>query len=200
MMRCNISQRVPQHPVVSVKSGHVFERSLIEKYIDEHGRCPITGEPLRKDDLVAVHGASPDTTVASSGSLGAASVPTLLERLQAEWEGVALEQFTLRQQVTQMQQELAHALQQYDAACRVIARLSKEVATLRGEEASGASAAASAAVVVVPPTVMRVMDDVEAAERKNRKQPYGGGAVDSQHVSRLCRPRGDVAGRVECLR
>lgn len=171
MLRCNICQRIPQHPVVSAKSGHIFERSLIEKYIDEHGRCPITGEPLRREDLVSVQSADPDTSIATSGSLGAASVPTLLERLQAEWEGVALEQFTLRQQVTQLQQELAHALQQYDAACRIIAKLSKEVTTLRGEDGGAASAAAAAdAAVVVPTAVLHAMDDVEAAERKSRKQ------------------------------
>ncbi|KPI89882.1 putative WD-repeat protein [Leptomonas seymouri] len=170
MMRCNICQRVPQHPVVSVKSGHIFERSLIEKYIDEHSRCPITGEPLRKEDLVPVQGATPDTTVASSGSLGAASVPTLLERLQTEWEGVALEQFTLRQQVTQMQLELAHALQLYDAACRVIAKLSKELSVLRGVDGDAAAAPSDTPTVEVPPTVLRAMDGVEAAERKSRKQ------------------------------
>ncbi|TPP53944.1 Prp19/Pso4-like family protein [Leishmania donovani] len=100
MLRCNISQRVPTHPVVSVKSGLVFERSLVEKYVDEHGRCPVTGDPLRKEDLITAQGAAPDASIASSGSLGAASVPTLLERLQVEWEGVALEQFSLRQQET----------------------------------------------------------------------------------------------------
>lgn len=40
--------------MVSVKSGHVFERSLIEKYLKEYGKCPITGELLTQDDLVPV--------------------------------------------------------------------------------------------------------------------------------------------------
>ncbi|CAG9576864.1 conserved hypothetical protein [Leishmania major strain Friedlin] len=171
MLRCNISQRVPTHPVVSVKSGLVFERSLVEKYVDEHGRCPVTGDPLRKEDLITAQGAAPDASIASSGSLGAASVPTLLERLQVEWEGVALEQFSLRQQVTQLQLELAHALQQYDAACRVIARLSKELDSLRGGKAVAAEETDKGpAVVVVPAPVLRRMDAAEAAERQARKQ------------------------------
>ncbi|KAG5504514.1 hypothetical protein JKF63_04966 [Porcisia hertigi] len=171
MMRCHISQRIPTHPVVSVKSGLVFERSLIEKHIDECGRCPVTGEPLRKEDLVAAQGALPDVAMAASGSLGAASVPTLLERLQVEWEGVALEQFSLRQQVTQLQLELAHALQQYDAACRVIARLSKEIDSLRGGSTAGADEAnEGVSAVVVPAAVLQRMDAVEASERQARKQ------------------------------
>ncbi|KAG5501140.1 hypothetical protein GH5_04736 [Leishmania sp. Ghana 2012 LV757] len=171
MLRCNISQRVPTHPVVSIKSGLVFERSLVEKYIDEHGRCPITGDALCRQDLIAAQGAVPDASIAASGSLGAASVPTLLERLQTEWEGVALEQFSLRQQVTQLQLELAHALQQYDAACRVIARLSKELDTLRGGKALAAEEAyEGAAAVVVPVAVLRRMDIAEAAERQARRQ------------------------------
>ncbi|KAG5475485.1 hypothetical protein LSCM1_03605 [Leishmania martiniquensis] len=171
MLRCNISQRVPTHPVVSVKSGLVFERSLVEKYVDEHGRCPVTGDPLCREDLITAQGAVPDASVAASGSLGAASVPTLLGRLQVEWEGVALEQFSLRQQVTQLQLELAHALQQYDAACRVIARLGKELDALRGGQAMASEEAdEGAAAVVVPAAVLRRMDTAEAAERQACKQ------------------------------
>ncbi|GET89905.1 hypothetical protein, conserved [Leishmania tarentolae] len=171
MLRCNISQRVPTHPVVSTKSGLVFERSLIEKYLDEHGRCPVTGDPLHKEDLMTVQGAAPDVSIVSSGGLGAASVPTLLERLQMEWEGVALEQFSLRQQLTQLQLELAHALQQYDAACRVIARLSKELDSLRGGKGVAAEEADKGPdAVVVPAAVVRRMDAAEKAARHARKQ------------------------------
>ena len=37
-----------------MKSGHVYERRLILKYIQENGTDPITGEKLEEGDLVSV--------------------------------------------------------------------------------------------------------------------------------------------------
>lgn len=51
---CSVSQKPSQTPVVSSKSGLVFEKSTIEKYIDINGCCPITGEKLEYSDLVPV--------------------------------------------------------------------------------------------------------------------------------------------------
>ncbi|GIQ92152.1 hypothetical protein KIPB_015766, partial [Kipferlia bialata] len=42
-MYCNISGQVTDHPVVSTKSGHVYDKQLIERYIDKVGKCPATG-------------------------------------------------------------------------------------------------------------------------------------------------------------
>jgi pre-mRNA-processing factor 19 len=54
------------------------------------------------------------------------SVNGLLHTIQQEWDETVLEAFNLRQQLDTTRKELAHSLYQYDAACRVIARLIKE--------------------------------------------------------------------------
>ena len=82
----------------------------------------MTGEELTTDDLIdlktnrTVRPRPPTLT----------SIPSLLAVFQNEWDALALETYTLRQQLAQTRQELSTALYQHDAAVRVIARLSRE--------------------------------------------------------------------------
>ena len=51
-----VSHEVPDDPVLSTVSNHVFERRLIEKYIGETGADPINGEPLSEEQLIKING------------------------------------------------------------------------------------------------------------------------------------------------
>ncbi|XP_039157118.1 pre-mRNA-processing factor 19 homolog 1 isoform X1 [Eucalyptus grandis] len=121
-MNCSISGEVPEEPVVSTKSGHVFERRLIERYVSDYGKCPVSGEPLTMDDVLPVKMGK----IVKPRPLQAASIPGLLSIFQNEWDSLMLSNFALEQQLHTARQELSHALYQHDAACRVIARLKKE--------------------------------------------------------------------------
>ncbi|KAG0049338.1 hypothetical protein BGZ83_005877 [Gryganskiella cystojenkinii] len=122
-MFCAISGEAPEHPVVSKKSGQVYERRLIVKYIEDNGKDPVSGEELAVEDLLDVK-SSPSTVKPRPPNM--TSIPSILSVLQNEWDSIMLETFTMKQQYQQVRQELSHALYQHDAACRVIARLMKE--------------------------------------------------------------------------
>lgn len=103
-------------------SGNVFEKRLIEAYIAENGKDPITGEEISAEDLVELKTAR----VVRPRPPTLTSIPSLLSVFQEEWDALALETYTLRQALVQTRQELSTALYQHDAAVRVIARLTKE--------------------------------------------------------------------------
>lgn len=103
-------------------SGNVYEKRLIEAYITENHKDPVNGEELEVTDLIDLKSAK----IVTPRPPALTSIPSLLSTFQNEWDSLALESFTLRQQLQQTRQELATALYQHDAAIRVIARLTKE--------------------------------------------------------------------------
>ncbi|CAM6129516.1 unnamed protein product [Calypogeia fissa] len=121
-MFCAISGVAPEDPVISRKSGLLYERRLIEKHLMEHGTEIITGEPLSAEDLITVK----TSKAVKPRPLQAASIPSMLGLFQNEWDSLMLSNYALEQQLHTARQELSHALYQHDAACRVIARLKIE--------------------------------------------------------------------------
>jgi len=160
-------------PFVS-RNGHVFEKALIEKYLDQNGTCPVTGEPMNFEELIPlkVSRAAPPRTAAT------ASIPQLLQMFQSEWDSTMLETFALKKQLDSVRQELAHALYKHDAACRVIARLMQERDEARAElvavQAAGGAAKAGGGAEEVTAELKASMAQLSAqltAERKTRQTP-----------------------------
>ncbi|CAM8927083.1 unnamed protein product [Rhodiola kirilowii] len=121
-MNCSISGEVPEEPVISRTSGLLFEKRLIERHISDYGKCPVTGQSLSADDLIPVKTGN----IVKPRPVQAASIPGMLGMFQIEWDSLMLANFAIEQQLHTARQELSHALYQHDAACRVIARLTKE--------------------------------------------------------------------------
>ncbi|KDQ13707.1 hypothetical protein BOTBODRAFT_33408 [Botryobasidium botryosum FD-172 SS1] len=155
MFFCAISGEPPQDPVVSSKSGHVYERRLITKYITDNGTDPITGEKLDETDLISIK-ANPATAPPRPPTL--TSIPALLHTLQNEWDALVLETFALKQQYNSARQELSHALYQHDAATRVVARLMRE------RDAAREALASVQATMGVAPQPTAVASDVEMVD------------------------------------
>ena len=151
-MLCAMTGIIPESPVVSTRSGHIFERSVLEKALEATGKCPITGQELSVDDLLPL---KVDAS-AKPRAVPASSIPRMLSLFQNEWESLILELFTQKQQLESVRHELGHALYQHDAACRVIARLIKERDEAR-------TALTEARLSAVPPPQPRGMQASTAA-------------------------------------
>lgn len=118
---CSISGVAPENPVIT-KTGYVFERRLIEEYIRCNGSCPVTKSELSLDDLIQVKSASSF----KPRLIKNASIPGILDSLRTEWDAMVMEMFQLRSELEQTKAQLTHSLYQHDAACRVIARITRE--------------------------------------------------------------------------
>lgn len=120
---CAFSGQPLKEAVVSSKTGHVFERRVIEKHLNDTGQCPITGVEMNPvTDLIELQ----VPLTAQPKPIEATSIPGALTLLQSEWDSQMLQVYNLRKSLDQTRKELAHSLYQHDAACRVIARLIKE--------------------------------------------------------------------------
>lgn len=104
-----VSGQVPEEPVVSTKSGLVYEKRLIEKAIATTGREPTTNEPLAETDLIAIKRMNREVRAISVSDhlvpnqpvkprpVQATSIPGMLAMFQSEWDALMLETFTLKQ-------------------------------------------------------------------------------------------------------
>ncbi|KIV93288.1 hypothetical protein PV10_04514 [Exophiala mesophila] len=172
-MLCAISGEPPKEPVASRKSGNVYEKRLIEAYVTENGTEPTTGEALSIEDLVNLK--SPATVRPRPPTL--TSIPALLSVFQEEWDSLALQTYTLQQNLNQTRQELSTALYQNDAAQRVIARLLRErddarqaLARIDVGRASTNGDAMQVDSAPLPEAIQQTIDNTQQSLMKTRRK------------------------------
>ncbi|KAK9463623.1 Prp19/Pso4-like-domain-containing protein [Lipomyces oligophaga] len=135
MTVCALTGKPLHNPVISKKSGGVFEKSAIEEYIYQNNQDPLNGESLTEDDLIEIKSSRIITPRATTSN----SIPSLLQTFQTEYDALALECFELNKQISEVRKELSSTLYYHDAAVKVAARLATE-----RDEAKAAIARANA--------------------------------------------------------
>lgn len=186
-MLCGISGEAPQEPVVSKKSGVVYEKRLIEQYINEHGTEPSSGESLTTEDLLSIH----SSRIVRPRPPTLTSIPALLATFQNEWDALALETYNLKEQLARTREELATALYQHDAAVRVIARLTRERDEARDALSKVTVSGGAAGDSMVVDTVEQLSEELAARvdethqtlSKGRKKRPVPEGWVSAEEIS-----------------
>jgi pre-mRNA-processing factor 19 len=170
--------------------GTVYEKRLIEAYISENGTEPATGEDLTSEDLIELKTAR----IVRPRPPQHTSVPALLGIFQEEWDALALEAYTLKENLVKTRQELSTALYENEGAVRLIAKYKKERDEARDALAkvsvsSRSSAGDGDAMQVdsapLPSSIIAKVDATQAELSKTRrKRPVPEEWANSEEISR----------------
>ncbi|CAI4045855.1 hypothetical protein N7582_003667 [Saccharomyces uvarum] len=129
-MFCAISGKVPRKPVLSPSSKTVFEKSLLEQYVRDTGKDPITNKPLSLEEIIEIVPSAQQASLiesTNSATLKANySIPNLLTSLQNEWDAIMLENFKLRSTLDSLTKKLSTVTYERDAAKLVAAQVMME--------------------------------------------------------------------------
>jgi pre-mRNA-processing factor 19 len=120
---CALTGKILENPLISSKTGHVFEKESILSHIDRTGQCPITGQEMTKEELVEVK-ISDNLEIKPRPEFG--NIPDILNRVQSEWDTLILENFQTKKLLKEIKEEVSHNLYLHQSANLVICRLIKE--------------------------------------------------------------------------
>jgi len=170
LLRCALSGETPPADPVVTPSGHICSRRLLLAKLTENGGVdpfdPSAGNPrtLDESDLIDLRldhhhgGGGPGSMPMPPRLPAAASLPSLLQSVQAEYDALLLELCDTRRALEDTRRELSQALYQNDAGVRVVARLVMErdgareqlQAAVSAQASASASASAAAAAAAAP--------------------------------------------------
>jgi pre-mRNA-processing factor 19 len=120
---CALTGKILEFPVISRKTGDIFEKESILSHIDRTGQCPITGQELTRDDIIEVK-ISDNLEIKPRPEFG--NVPDVLNRIHNEWDTLILENFHIKKELKEVKDEITHNLYLQESANLVICRLIKE--------------------------------------------------------------------------
>lgn len=132
-MFCAMSGAPTRQPVLSPVSNFIYDKILIEKYIDSHHTDPINNKPLTKEQLITINNPITDSrntvsALSNSSTLNINySIPNMLSTLQNEWDAVMLENFQLRKSLRDINKRFSRVLYEKDAAKLVASKLLKDL-------------------------------------------------------------------------
>lgn len=92
---CSISGSPTIDPVISLKTGHVFEKSTVLKHISVYGTCPHTHQALAETDLLPLANSKNTGIPAPQFSDSEA----IIKKIQTEYEAMVLETSELKKHV-----------------------------------------------------------------------------------------------------
>ena len=53
-MICNLTKQPTKYPVISKKTGFIFDRKAIVEHLGVDNSCPVTGKPMYADDILVL--------------------------------------------------------------------------------------------------------------------------------------------------
>lgn len=123
---CAISGQVPNDPVASLKSGHVFEKKLIERALKTtHNVCPETGQPLLPGELISLKSHGKVIKQVEEEPLNG-SVDGALKLIEEQWNAIVLELHQTKISLLETKKELTAALYRVEKADKLVAIVDKE--------------------------------------------------------------------------
>lgn len=133
---CALSGQSPISDPVCTPSGHICsKRLLLTKLGETNGQSPfLPNTDLDESQLIELSSTKTNSSSTASSSsssssvlippaVGTNSIPSILNKLQSEYDAIVLELFDTRKALDDTRKELSTALYQNDAAVRVIARV-----------------------------------------------------------------------------
>lgn len=121
---CKLSGVQITKPVIDKVNGYIYQKDEIEKHLLKTSQCPITGREMQVEDL---HQITQNNDLPLKSEFNPSQkVPSILKRINTEWENIQIYNFHLKKELEDIKKESSHLLYQHESANLVISRLLKE--------------------------------------------------------------------------